>query len=359
MIQIVSAVQSERTLLPADPGLLPRLLTGDTPVTGGWQEVEAPGLIGGMPCGDVILCHARDVYYLPKVGLLLRADGQVLQSSLMAIPGGLAFLDRLPGMQGGRFVPPARMTRRARGAVWMSFGAARNYGHFLFDGLTGLNWLRQAGVLAQYPAIGPRLRVWHRDLVAAVGAGVTELADDVVELDEVVFTSCLNHYLHRSGRLLNELAAHFAAPTGQQMLYVSRRGFSGRILLNEADLEARLTLAGVRVLRPERMSVAAQITAVQGARMLIGPSGAALANLCFLQRGGVVVEIRPAPVDEPWLGLASANLGLKHRVVWASGSLPTVPLWARVRQAPRALLGKYHYAYEVDIPSVLAACGLP
>jgi capsular polysaccharide biosynthesis protein len=137
------------------------------------------------------------------------------------------------------------------------------------------------------------------------------------------------------------------------VLYLSRRGYTGRILTNEAVLERALAARGVRILHPQRLSVAEQAAAMSRARMVIGPAGAALANLVFLAPGAQVVELRPEPVNGPWIQIACANLGLTHHLIDAPLATE-MPLSARLVQLPRRLSGRYNYAYEVDIDAVLA-----
>lgn len=68
------------------------------------------------------------------------------------------------------------------------------------------------------------------------------------------------------------------------------------------------------------------------------------------------MEIRPATVVEMWLTLAAAQSGISHRVITAQSPLSRLetPLSTRLAQLPRRVLGRYHYAYRVDIDQVLA-----
>jgi capsular polysaccharide biosynthesis protein len=94
---------------------------------------------------------------------------------------------------------------------------------------------------------------------------------------------------------------------------------------------------------------------------LVGASGAALANLCFLPPGARVVEIRPMGLGETWLEIATANLGLSHRILRTGPPLTgaAVPLQARLAQLPRRITGRYAQAFRCDIPAVLAALAGP
>ena len=150
-----------------------------------------------------------------------------------------------------------------------------------------------------------------------------------------------------------------AGAGGEEVVYLSRRGFTGRIVVNERALERALAARGVRVLRPERLSVAAQARAMARARLVIGASGAGLANMVFMAPGARLLELRPDPVREPWMALASAARGIGHDVLALEGPLPRaeIPAVQRLRQWPRRLTGRYHYALKADIDAVLARIG--
>ncbi len=370
-MQVSETITPERAFFRHMPDLAALLSRGDPPAgPGHWVEIERTDSVNGMPRGNVILCHGRDVYCYPRRGLLLSSDGKLLESTVKGSRLGMDRIARLPGMHRVdgvlHFDPPKDIRTIDRATVWMNFGAGDNYGHFLFDALPALGWTDQAGLLAAFPPIAPRLGPWQTDLLrhAGISDPVHSLTDPVVRIGQVIYTSCLNHYLHRNGGLFAALAARFTPsrpdrPGTGRPVYFSRRGFSGRIMVNEGTLEAALAARGVTILRPEKMTVAAQIAAVAQAPVIIGASGAALANLCFLGHGARMVELRPDPVREPWLDLAAAQLGIDHRIIRADGPLPRdqVPFTAQLRQLPRRMLGKYHYAYRVDIEQVLQALG--
>lgn len=361
-------MQSERQALRHQPALLDQLQAGlSPPGRGSWQEIEPAGRQNGLPCGDVILCHVRDVTWFPRLGLILGADGSPLFSSFSGKARTHGAADGLPGtgLWSALLRKVRPVQRLTRAAVWMNLGAQSNYGHFIFDALPALGWMDDQNLQDHFAPVAPPLARWQRDLVQLVRPGqpMQIVGAQAVRIDEVLFTSCLNHYLHRNAGLFTALAEKLEPqrstprPPGHGVVYFSRRGLTGRIMVNEADLERKLSSRGVTVVRPEKLSVAQQLMAVKAAGTLIGASGAALANLCFLPQGGRLIEIRPAPVQEPWLDLACANLSLEHRVIAASDPLPwrQVPVFHHVRQLPRALLRRYHYSFDTDIDRVLDA----
>lgn len=333
--------QPEDTVFPSCPGLSGRLARGDSPATGGLDQVEPARDTPAGPVGDVALCYAPGATWHVRSGRMVLADGSV-PASLAGTPGRK---DR-----GGATL------HLKRGAVWLGPGARANFGHFLFDAMTGLAELQRLGLSDHFTPFTPRLSRWQRDLLGAAGLKTGPVfRAKKVQFDQVIWMTSMNHYLHRNDGLLRNLVARFPkAIGGDDVLYLSRRGYTGRIMVNEPALERALAARGVRILHPQRMTVADQIAAMSRARAIVGPSGAALANLCFLAPGADVVELRPDPVREPWLQMACSNLGMAHHVV-AAPVVTTAPLASRLAQLPRRMAGRYNYTYSVDIESVFAA----
>jgi capsular polysaccharide biosynthesis protein len=323
------------------------LRSGDPPAPA-WDEIEPPALSpGGVFTGDVVLLHLRDALVLPRTGLVCAAAGVPVAATVLA---GAPVPARLPAPE----------ALRPRGAVIAGAGALRNYGHWMCDALPGLAWLDAAGLSARYPAILPPLPGWAAESAALFGLTFWAERAAAVRVESLILLTSLNHYLHRAGGLLQALADRLprdAAPGPGRAAWLSRRGLTGRVLVEERRIEAALAAAGAVILRPQRMTPAAQRAAVSGLSVLAGPSGAAFANALFLPRGARLVEVRPAPVAEPWMAAMAAALDLRLMVVPGGGPLPreAVPLSVRLAQLPRRLAGRYHYAWSADADAVTAA----
>ncbi len=353
-------------MLPVRRGLIPRLASGNVPDFDGRVALEPVRRLPDGPVGGADLCLVHDVHVFLDLGVALRRDGSLCHATANQVPRLARRLAWQPGMRrrrdGLRFSPPPGVTSLPSAALWLGAGARANYGHYLDDAMTGLAAMDAVGVLGTFPAISPGLARWQSDLLAAAGlAGIRTLGGGVIHVERLIYATAMNSYLNRADGLLGDLAARFAPtaavaanPGGKGATYLSRRGFSGRIIVNEAALEAALSARGVRVIRPERMTPAEQISAMAGTGVLIGASGAALANALFLPRGATLVELRPPPVREPWVARMSAALGLQHVVLplqllapSAAGILP------RLRQLPRRLAGHYGYFLRAEIAPVL------
>jgi capsular polysaccharide biosynthesis protein len=314
------------------------------------------------PARPVSLCLTRDVLHLPGFGAILSPDGTVLKASAREAMERWPDLSGLPGaeVEDGvtRLTIPDAPPALERAAVFLAWGGAFNYGHFVLDCLTSLVALDEQGLLERYPPIAPPLKAWQRDLIAmAVGKPVREVKADIVRLGAAVHATSMDHYLHGPGDLLARtrariLAAAPAAPAARatgRRLYFSRRGHSMRVMTNEAALEAALRARGFEIVRPERLSAAAQVQMMREAEVVVGPTGAAMTNALFAPAGARIVEIQPQNFTSQWVWAASRSAGAEWRgYVCASPVDPRQVAWRhRIRRG-------FRFGYEVPLDDFLA-----
>ncbi len=311
------------------------------------------------PARAVSLCLTRDALHLPAFGAILSPDGALLRASAreamerwpdlsglsdVRIEGGVAHLeirDATPVLD--------------RAAVFMAWGGNFNYGHFLLDCLPSLVALDEQGLLDRFPPIAPPLKAWQRDLITlAVGRSVRELKFDTVRIDAAVHATSMDHYLHGPGDLLARTRARIlaAAPAprrGGRRLYLSRRGHSMRVMINESALEAALRARGFEIVKPERLNAADQVRMMREAEVVVGPTGAAMANALFVPAGSRIVEIQPQNFTSQWVWAASRRAGADWRgYVCASPVPPERVAWLhRVRRG-------FRFGYEVPLDDFLA-----
>lgn len=311
------------------------------------------------PARPISLCLTRDVFHLPGFGAVVSADGTVLKASAREALERWPDLSGLPGarVEAGitHLAVPDTPQRLERAAVFMAWGGNFNYGHFVLDCLPSLVALDEQGLLERFPPIAPRLKAWQRDLIAmAVGAPVRELRDNIVQIDAAVHATSMDHYLHGPGDLLARTRARIlaAAPpprTGGRRLYFSRRGHSMRVMINEGALEDALRARGFEIVKPERLSAAAQVQMMREADVVVGPTGAALTNALFAGAGTRIVEIQPENFTSQWVWAASRRAGAEWRgYVCASPiSRDRVAWHHRIRRG-------FRFGYEVPLEDFLA-----
>ncbi|MCK0139065.1 glycosyltransferase 61 family protein [Aliiroseovarius sp. F47248L] len=339
--EMKNSITPDASLSPILEGLTDKLIAGNKIGGNCAQDIVEPvretpiGLVG-----DVRLNWAKNAIWHVQSGRMVLEDGRV--------PASLSGLRDIQ--------KPGKILKVRKGALWLCPASEKNYGHFIFDALTGLNFLSESGLDKSFHPIAAGLNSWQHELVETAGltSNAYEKTVSEVHFEEVIWLTSMNHYLHRNDGLFRSLAMKFERPKslGADAVYFSRRGYYGRVLVNEQKLETELSNRGVRVLRPQKMSVREQIDAMRTARVLIGSTGAALANICFLAPQAKVIELRPPRMEGPWLDMAAANLDINLKVI-PSLAATNVPAWVRFAQLPRKLLRRYHFSYEIDIPTVL------
>ena len=268
-------------------------------------------------------------------------------------------LGELPGAQkdgeGWRVRQPRTAPVLEAASVFLPWGGVFNYGHFLLDALPALEALRNAGVLADAPAIAAPLRRWQRALLqrAYPEILVRAVPADWMQAERVSFSPAMNHYLHLPGPLTQAVRARLLAATPRQRgpslkLYLSRRGLSGRILVNEAELETALVQRGFRVLHTERMTVEAQAAAMAQASVIVGASGAAFANIIQAPETCRVIEILPEGFGAPWVRNTCRLLGQDWRGWFAPAPCDAAeaPVLSRMRRG-------FRFAWKLDLAAFL------
>lgn len=79
---------------------------------------------------------------------------------------------------------------------------------------------------------------------------------------------------------------------GWRRTYISRAKANRRVVTNEKDLEAVLARLGFQTHYMETLTLREQMTICSESEILIGLHGAGLANMLFLPRGSLVIEMR-------------------------------------------------------------------
>jgi capsular polysaccharide biosynthesis protein len=307
----------------------------------------------------VSICLAHDVVHLPGFGVVVAEDGGVSQATAGVIVGHRRDFSGLPGATVAdgvtRLEIPDSIETVDRAAVFQPWGGSFNYGHFLLDALPSLVALDEQGLLQRFAPIAPRLKPWQRSLLRmAVTAPVRELKASFVRLGSVVYATSMDHFLHGPGDLLARTRARLlaGAPDARRSgrrLYFSRRFHSMRVMINEAALETALRARGFEIIKPERLDVAEQIRMMREADVVIGPTGAALANALFAPAGARIIEIQPENFASQWVWAASRQAGADWRgYVCASPVAPERVAW------PHRIRRGFRFGYELPIDNFLA-----
>jgi hypothetical protein len=113
--------------------------------------------------------------------------------------------------------------------------------------------------------------------------------------------------------LMKELNRRFrrGRPAGRKRYYISRSDARIRKVLNEKQLEPVLSEYGFEIVRPERLSLEAQIDMFAECKTIMGIHGAGLTNCLFMAQGGELVEIRKREPNYAYWHLAT-SVGHKY-----------------------------------------------
>jgi capsular polysaccharide biosynthesis protein len=329
-----------------------------------------PGLLGGPaapawpyalssppPVNVPALCAVGPCWWYPSFGAVIGTDGPLYNATIGEARHGSADLSAIPGisLNGRRLVPPESAPFAESGAVFLPWGAGFNYGHFVIDALSSLLALEQAGLLDGVPLLAPRLTTWQRELIALSAPRVLlqEIEAPVVRLGRATFATSMDHFLHHPNGLLAVLAERVVANAppgaGARRVYLSRRGQSMRVMVGEAAFEQALTARGFTIVRPETLSARQQVALMRDAQIVVGASGAALANAVFLPQGARVIEIQPANFTSQWVRAACRQVGVEWRGYVCASPCPIgeAPLLSRLRRG-------FKFAFKPDLSDLLA-----
>lgn len=283
----------------------------------GNSRVTPPAFLLG-PAPDALLAALCSQTSTPEVACY------TLHDALVA-PTGIAIAGRV-ALHGDGLAQPAhhviavadRLNQRSRplrrrritAPLAVIYGPAHEtWGHWLVDFLPRLWVLHAAGhdlTRLQY-LVPPDLAGFAAKLLAACGIGPAQLVpyaywSELIQADTLLLPTVLRHadrfapsfaqardWLVRRLRLA--LGVPRAAPS--QALFVSRLGAPQlRRLAQREQIESQAQAAGLHVVHPQAMPLAAQLRLFAGASAVVGEYGSGLHNTLFARPGTPVCALR-------------------------------------------------------------------
>jgi capsular polysaccharide biosynthesis protein len=211
------------------------------------------------------------------------------------------------------------------GSVAIGFHKSfRGYYHWMTQCLPAIHAAMRFGGPDVTRLALPPLSAWQTETLELLGYG--KVSRVVIDMTRSVRFSRVfySEYLNGSTAFAVSLSADQAFDTARRlteaqassadMLYVARTDTPRRSMRNEDALIRFLQSEGVRVIIPGQLTIAQQIAAFRGARLVIGPHGAGLTNILFCPAQAAVYELHPASYVNPCYNRLAQSRGLDY---WA------------------------------------------
>jgi capsular polysaccharide biosynthesis protein len=323
----------------------------------------------------VHLFRLRDAYFAPAFGIVFSAEGEVMSRSMEQAASATPDLALLPHTErtGEETILtlPSQVDELDRIVVSMPWGARTNYGHFVLDCLPTVASVVDLPELHGYRFAFPPLEPWqrrHLELLGVKNPLELEIVDNfgpIVLVSDVIWASCMASFIHQPNityRVVRDRQLASMEPTALSFdkVYVTRRGFvsSGgapkRIFLSEERLEERLRGLGFAIFDPAQHTIDEQIDTFRHADVIVGCSGAALANVIYCHEAATVVEITPMRMTAKvlarnlWVCNICAVVGCKWRPYYCADNPPEKPVLYQGVEQPE--LG---FSFDVDVEDLL------
>ena len=234
----------------------------------------------------LVVREYRDVIIMPRRVMVSEA-GDILPPSFDLSPQTF-FLRPVRGRPDRRryvFQDGIGLPSRVREPVFLAQASDRGFGHTLMETLPQLSL---------YPAVPQPARIAierdaHTPLIEAAGFGQDSLllidrpllCDRVYVGEPPLDLGGNVHPLARTvfAQLRNWATARSSARVSR--LFLSRSGIDARRLANEAQVEELFRRNGFKIVRPEILPLADQISLAANADMVAGPAGSAMHLLVF------------------------------------------------------------------------------
>jgi len=321
---------------------------------------------------SVCLFRLRDAYFVPSFGIVFSNEGEVMMHSMAqaaTVTPGLALLPHTERRGEETIISlPNDVHELDRIIVSMPWGAITNYGHFVLDCLPTIASLVDEPELDAYTFAFPPLSPWqrrHLELLGLEDPLELELVScgEILHASDVVWSNCMAGFIHRPNTIYRairdkQLARKKPTLLSFEKVYVTRRGFvspdgtTKRTFLSEETLERRLEQLGFVVVNPVQYTIDEQIDIFRHADVVVGCSGAGLANVLYCQRGATVVEITPmrmtaqALARNLWVFKICSIVGCKWRPYYCADNPPeNLVFVAGVEQAE---LGGFSFDLDVE-----------
>ena len=257
----------------------------------------------------------------PTWGIVLNSNYEVFEPSARAARWKSPDLTQIPGISNNDGAPQINVSLLPKKALRgnylvLNHWGGKNYGHFLLDSLPGVLLFYKEILQGTLKIITGPLHPWQREylsMLGIVGPQIVSVERDIfLKCESIVWPSFLHNNLNYPSPFTRIVGVYLRALTGikgpepsPDLLYISRASYKDRQLArkleNEEELIRALTQRGFVVIRPEEHSVADQVALFSKAKIIVGESGAGMANIIFAPPGCHIIEIMPEIKNRVWV----------------------------------------------------------
>ncbi len=169
-----------------------------------------------------------------------------------------------------------------------------------------------------YPLVGTP---FEKELMKYAGVNDEQLIDTrqhQIQADNYYLATNDNWYYHNKydlQLLKNTLSAVIAADTGNERIYISRKG--RRKLINEEEVIKLLKEFDFTIIDDVPRTVAEQIAIYRSAKVIIGPHGASYTNIINCEPGTVLIELFPNNYYPDYFRYLSTVFKLRYFALFA------------------------------------------
>ncbi len=305
------------------------------PLPAWWQ------LGANLPRHGVTLYKLTDAVVFPRTGVVMSADGRIMSKSFAEAAFFLGTPARLPGATTTAdgtvefdMSLPAHLNENV--IVSMPWGSLGNYGHFMLDCLPMLAVCRQFPELDEWTRMLPPLKNWQAAHLALIGVhGVVPQEAAAYRVPAVIWSNIMDHFLHAPGmpvllvrdvQRLRRAEGGVPATDKGSRIWLSRSEVTRRRYGRETELEAAVEQRGFSVIKPEQMSVLDQMREFERASVVAGFTGAAFANVLYVERSATVVEIMPEHRQDLWVRQLASLVGCRWRPFFCRAEVLAAPI---------------------------------
>ena len=268
----------------------------------GWAQGMYPFAGEAYQTHALRLWKGLEVRTLGRRGGLVFSDGTFDRSTFQWVSPDLRppILD----WNGGNLVVPNSPEREISDPCYLAFNSGHtNYAHWLTDNLIYLYiYVTKLKPLGIKVALPDSMSGFARDTVKILGITPEDTivaGDEILKFKELYFSDTIYFgeipaILRGAVDCLKEKALRLDVPVlADRLVYISRPDATARPLMNNGELEARLSSLGFEIVATGTLTLLEQIRLFAETRLVVGQHGAGLMNSIFCSPGATLIELFP------------------------------------------------------------------